>query len=841
VVQSIVTVQADLSITKSITSGPAVSGQNITYRIDATNNGPTVNVASTVLDDLPPLLGFVSCSVTGSGTCNSTDNHQKITLPSQDSGSGTVTLVAAISCSAAGGTPLSNTATISSSTPDPDTSNNFSTATTTIVNPLPVISCPADIVTTAQPGQASAIASFAATATDNCPLAPYSIVAKPASGSAFPVGTTKVTATVTDSGGAQSSCAFNVSVNAPTATTVKSIAGRYGDSVTLTASVTPASLGQQTATGNVNFFINGNSIGSGPLNVSGVAALPYTIVQAPARYSITANYVSTNPFFLASSGSGQLTVGKANQTITFAPLANHIYGDAPFSLNANSSSGLPVSFNAAENCSLTGNLLTITGAGTCTVTASQAGDATHNAANPVVQGFTINKAIATLNLTNLNQTYDGRPRPVVVITSPAAIAGVIVTYDGSVTVPSNAGSYVVLASLANANYQAQNIGGTLVIAAPTAIGSEVTVSFTVGANRIRTQFAKVSTAGTTSVISIDPVTAGSLPVGFAMSETKLALDLTTTASYSGEITTCFALDSITDRAQFRHPHPLRIMHRELINGSYMLVDRTILTGSNSPNPDTKTICAETSSLNQFVLAKVVDFTPPKTSDLALSQNPAAVGTTVILGARSSAGTGSNIALMENSVDGGDTWRIIGSNYTSPVVTVSVPLHLQTGVYSACVRATDAVGNSSFSCAPILAIYDPNGPFVTGSGSITTDAGKLEFRFDAKYQKGSTVPSGDTDVKFASMHFQGSGYEWMAVSGNRAQLQGSGKVNGKGDYGILLTAIDGKSEDGDGTDKIRVKIWGKADGVIIYDNAPTASDIASAGTALISGDITIHRE
>ena len=39
-----------------------------------------------------------------------------------------------------------------------------------------------------------------------------------------------------------------------------------------------------------------------------------------------------------------------------------------------------------------------------------------------------------------------------------------VTYDGSATAPTNAGSYAVVASLDNANYQATDATGTLVIA-----------------------------------------------------------------------------------------------------------------------------------------------------------------------------------------------------------------------------------------------------------------------------------------------------------------------------------------------------------------------------------------
>ena len=771
VVQSIITVQADLSVTKSITSGPAISGQNITYRIDATNNGPTVNVSSTVSDDLPPLLSFVSCSATGGGTCNSSDNHQTVTLPSGASGSGTITLVAAISCSAPGGTPLSNTATISSSTPDPDPSNNLSTAVTKIVNPLPVMSCPADIVTTAGPGQASTIANFMVTATDNCPLPAGAIVAKPASGSAFLVGTTKVTGTATDSGGDKASCGFNVTVKAPTATDVKSIAGQHGNPVTLTASVSPTPLAEQTATGTVDFFVTGDLVGSSPLDASGVAVLPYTIVQGPGTYSINANYVSTSPFFLPSAGSGQLTVGKANQTIGFGILPNKTYGDPPFAVSATGGgSTQPVVFAASGTCRISGNIVTITGAGTCTVTASQAGDANYNAASTVVQSFTIG--------------------------------------------------------------------------APTPTGSHVAVSLTVGSNTIHTDFKTVMTAGTTSITPIDPATAGSIPGGFAMSGTNLAFNLMTTASYSDQITTCFVLNSITEPAQFQNPYPLRIMHREMVDDSYTLVDRTILTGRNSPNPTTKTICAKTPSLSLFVFAKAIDFTPLKISDFTLSQNPARVGTTVVLAAKASdVDTGnSNIALMEYSVGDGKTWRVIGSNYTSPTVTVSVPLNLQTGAYSVCVRAADAAQNSSYSCVPILAICDPNGLFVTGDGWIRSGSGKAEFEFNAKYHKDSTVPSGDTnvDLQAADMHFQSTSYEWLVVSGSRAQIKGSGKINGKGDYGILLTAIDGEISDEDRMDRVRLKIWNKADGVIIYDNVPTASDIESTGTKLGGGNITIHR-
>src|SRR5207247_342371 len=73
----------------------------------------------------------------------------------------------------------------------------------------------------------------------------------------------------------------------------------------------------------------------------------------------------------------------------------------------------------------------------------------------------ITKGTATLTLSNLTQGYDGSPKPATVTTSPAGLSGVSITYGGSATVPTNVGSYAVVASLNNANYTASTATGTL--------------------------------------------------------------------------------------------------------------------------------------------------------------------------------------------------------------------------------------------------------------------------------------------------------------------------------------------------------------------------------------------
>ena len=65
---------------------------------------------------------------------------------------------------------------------------------------------------------------------------------------------------------------------------------------------------------------------------------------------------------------------RATQTIDFAPLAGRPPDAPDFDVSATASSGLPVTFAAAGECTITGTTVHVTGLGTCTITASQAGD-----------------------------------------------------------------------------------------------------------------------------------------------------------------------------------------------------------------------------------------------------------------------------------------------------------------------------------------------------------------------------------------------------------------------------------------------------------------------------------
>ena len=76
---------------------------------------------------------------------------------------------------------------------------------------------------------------------------------------------------------------------------------------------------------------------------------------------------------------------------------------------------------------------------------------------------TVTRAVAAVNLTNLNQTYDGFPKSVTATTSPAG-RSVSILYSGSTTPPTAAGSYAITATITDPNYQG-TASGTLAVAA----------------------------------------------------------------------------------------------------------------------------------------------------------------------------------------------------------------------------------------------------------------------------------------------------------------------------------------------------------------------------------------
>ncbi|MEJ7649026.1 MAG: DUF11 domain-containing protein [Nakamurella sp.] len=68
-VSQTVSARSDLQLTKTITSGPVVAGQNVTFRVTVVNNGPSDAADAFVSDPLPTGTTYVSSTASADGSC----------------------------------------------------------------------------------------------------------------------------------------------------------------------------------------------------------------------------------------------------------------------------------------------------------------------------------------------------------------------------------------------------------------------------------------------------------------------------------------------------------------------------------------------------------------------------------------------------------------------------------------------------------------------------------------------------------------------------------------------------------------------------------------------------
>jgi hypothetical protein len=110
----------------------------------------------------------------------------------------------------------------------------------------------------------------------------------------------------------------------------------------------------------------------------------------------------------ATHGRGVFTAlipSQLEQTITFNDISAKTFGDNPFQLRATSTSQLPVSFASSDPslASVSGNILTIRGAGSVVISAIQAGNVYYKEADTVKQTIVIAKATQAITFNALPQ------------------------------------------------------------------------------------------------------------------------------------------------------------------------------------------------------------------------------------------------------------------------------------------------------------------------------------------------------------------------------------------------------------------------------------------------------
>jgi hypothetical protein len=221
-------------------------------------------------------------------------------------------------------------------------------------------------------------------------------------------------------------------------------------------------------------------------NPSGIPAnVALATLAIPGRthagvYSINASYLGNIPLYLApsSDNSQTLTILKADQTISgFGALPAKTYGDATFTIGAGVSAtsdpdagGVTFTSLNTSVAVVNGTTVTIVGAGTAVIVASQAGNQDWNPAPDVEQTLTVNPAALKITAHDASRSY-GAADPAFTVgyagfvngDGPAQLLN-LPTVTTTATSASHVGTYALTAGGASAaNYTITFVSGTLTV------------------------------------------------------------------------------------------------------------------------------------------------------------------------------------------------------------------------------------------------------------------------------------------------------------------------------------------------------------------------------------------
>jgi hypothetical protein len=358
-------------------------------------------------------------------------------------------------------------------------------------------------------------------------------------------------------------------------------------------------------------------------------------------------------------------------------------------------------------------------------------------------------------------------------------------------------------------------------------------------------FEEVTGAGLTTVETIPVGDGAVLPEqgsGFVLGSDTY-VDISTTAEFEGLITICLTYDDTVDEAYLELAH--------LVESGKALVDGftcsfpggcwETVTSPGYPDTENNVICGQVASLSAFALVTTLSATA--------TDEPVPIGATVF----------AHSTVPDSVIFNSGLW-VWGDGSTSDAdfdtegrVLSGEHIYETTGVFSVTLELIDGGRAVGRAVTGYVVVYDPSAGFVTGGGWIDSPegayvaqpelTGKASFGFVSKYQKGATVPAGTTEFRFqaGSLDFRSTQYDWLVIAGARAQFKGAGLINGQGNYGFMLTAVDEALTPSTDVDLFRIKIWDKdAADAVVYDNGLGEADDSDPTTPIGGGSIIIHK-
>jgi N-acetylneuraminic acid mutarotase len=506
------------------TTTPTVTVTPSSNSITATQ-GLTVTVTVSAGSDSRTPSGSVILTGTGGFSTNST---------ALSGGSATINIPAGLLA-------LGSDTFTATYTPDSSSSSiyNGATGTSSAVTVSPV----APTITFTVPNHTYGDAPFTVAATSNSSGAiTYSVVSGPATISGSTVTLTGAGSVVLQ---ASQVAAGNYTAGTQTATVT---VAKESQTITFTAPTSP-----------VNY-------GVAPITLSGSAssglAITFSVVSGPGTISgstltitgvgtvvVAANQAGNANYAAATQVTQSITVNQATQTINFTATTSPVtYGVSPITLVATGgASGNAVTFSVVSGPgTISGSVLTVTGAGTIQIAANQAANTNYSAAVQVTQSIVVNQASQTITFTAPASPVTYGVSPITLVATGGASGNALVfsvvsgpaTVSGSTLTITGVGTVVAAANQAgNANYAAatqvtQSIVVNVIGVAATPTFSPVAGSYTAA----QTVSISDTTAGATIYYTTNgttPTTSSTVYSGpIAVSSTETLEAIATATGYS---------------------------------------------------------------------------------------------------------------------------------------------------------------------------------------------------------------------------------------------------------------------------------------------------------------------
>jgi hypothetical protein len=580
---------------------------------------------------------------------------------------------------------------------------------------------------------------------------------------------------------------------------VSSVPVTQGQTTLLVAEITFGS------TNVINLFVNPTSLGgSAPSTPSATISTTSSIaLESLAYYGGNGTGESSIGDIRFGSSYAAVTPtssGGESQTITFTPPTSPVtYGVSPITLSATATSGLAVTFSVVSGPgTVSGNTLTVTGAGTIVVAANQAGNGTYAAAPQVTQNVVVNQESQSITFTAPSSpvTYGVSP----ISLSATATSGLAVTFSvvsgpgtvsGSTLTVTGVGTIVVAANQAgNTNYAAASqVTQSVVVnqASQTITFTQPTTPVTYGVSPISLSATASSGLAVTFTVSSGPGTiSGSTLTVTGVGTIVVAANQAGNADYTAatQVTKSVVVNQASQTITFTQPtspvsYPTSPITLSATATSGLTVTFSIVSGPGTVSGNTLTVTgtgtiviaanqagnsdyAAATQVTQSVVvnleSQTITFTPP-TSPVTYGVSPitlsatASSGLTVTFSVLSGPGTVSGATL---TVTGAGTIVVAanqagnGTYGPAPQVTQSVVVNQE----SQTITFTQPTTPVTFGVSPIsLSATASSGLAVTftvssGPGTISgstltvTGAGTIVV---AANQAGNTNYSAATQV------------------------------------------------------------------------------------------------